>query len=63
MGNYEDLGATLDQVTGTVVDWIWSVPLFLLLLGCGLVFAQRVYLHYGHRGLAAPVRIYLQDHQ
>jgi len=39
MGNYQDLGATLDAVTGTVVDWVWSIPLFLLLLGCGLIFS------------------------
>lgn len=39
MENYQDLGATLDQITGTIVNWIWSVPLFLLLLGCGLIFS------------------------
>ncbi len=28
-----------DQVTDTMQGWVWSLPLFLLLLGCGLVFS------------------------
>ena len=33
-----DLAAVLEQVTGAMYDWVWSTPLFLLLLGCGLIF-------------------------
>ncbi len=29
----------LEQVTGTMAGWVWSIPLFFLLLGCGLVFS------------------------
>ena len=39
MGNYQDVFATMDQVTDTVAGWVWSGPLFLLLLGCGLIFS------------------------
>jgi AGCS family alanine or glycine:cation symporter len=39
MGDYQDLGAAMDQLTDTVAGWVWSVPLFLLLLGCGLIFS------------------------
>ena len=35
----QELSATLDTFTDTMAGWIWSVPLFLLLLGCGLVFS------------------------
>lgn len=39
MGSYQDLSATLDQFTETAGEFIWSMPLFLLLLGCGLIFS------------------------
>jgi len=29
----------LEQVAGTMVGWVWSIPLFFLLLGCGLIFS------------------------
>lgn len=29
----------LVQITQQFVDWVWSVPLFFLLLGCGLLFS------------------------
>ena len=29
----------LAQITEQLVNWVWSTPLFLLLLGCGLVFS------------------------
>ena len=29
----------LEWLSATMVDWVWSVPLFFLLLGCGLVFS------------------------
>ena len=29
----------LEQLSATFVAWVWSVPLFFLLLGCGLVFS------------------------
>ena len=29
----------LDQVTDAMASWVWSVPLFLILLGCGLIFS------------------------
>ena len=29
----------LDQITEEFVSWIWATPLFLLLLGCGLIFS------------------------
>ncbi len=34
-----DFAALLEQVTGTMNDWVWATPLFLLLLGCGLLFS------------------------
>lgn len=30
---------SLEQLSATMVNWVWSVPLFFLLLGCGLVFS------------------------
>ena len=35
----QELSATLDTLTDSLASWIWSVPLFLLVLGCGLVFS------------------------
>jgi AGCS family alanine or glycine:cation symporter len=29
----------LEDVTSKMADWVWAVPLFLLLLGCGLLFS------------------------
>ena len=29
----------IDQVVSNFGNWVWSVPLFLLLLGCGLIFS------------------------
>ena len=29
----------LEKIASTFVDWVWSVPLFLMLLGCGLIFS------------------------
>ncbi|MGD2111226.1 MAG: amino acid carrier protein [Phycisphaerae bacterium] len=29
----------LQQITGAMSGWVWSIPLFFLLLGCGLVFS------------------------
>ena len=29
----------LEAISATMVDWVWSVPLFFLLLGSGLVFS------------------------
>ncbi|MHC4236008.1 MAG: alanine/glycine:cation symporter family protein, partial [Planctomycetota bacterium] len=29
----------LGQLTSAMANWVWSVPLFLLLLGCGLIFS------------------------
>lgn len=29
----------LDQITDTMASWVWSVPLFFILLGCGLIFS------------------------
>ncbi len=29
----------LEQITDTMAGWVWSVPLFFLLLGCGLLFS------------------------
>ncbi|UCC30800.1 MAG: alanine:cation symporter family protein [Phycisphaerales bacterium] len=29
----------LEQLTSAMANWVWSVPLFFLLLGCGLVFS------------------------
>jgi AGCS family alanine or glycine:cation symporter len=29
----------LDDIATTMVNWVWSMPLFFLLLGCGLVFS------------------------
>ena len=29
----------LEQLSGDMVAWVWSVPLFFLLLGCGLIFS------------------------
>jgi len=37
--SYDELSALLDSVTDTVATNIWSLPLFLLLLGCGLIFS------------------------
>ncbi|MFQ5806178.1 MAG: alanine/glycine:cation symporter family protein [Phycisphaerae bacterium] len=30
---------SLEELAGQFVNWIWAVPLFLLLLGCGLIFS------------------------
>ncbi len=37
--DYHQLSSRLDQITAAAGDFIWSLPLFLLLLGCGLVFS------------------------
>jgi AGCS family alanine or glycine:cation symporter len=37
--DYHQLSSRLDQVTAAAGDFIWSLPLFLLLLGCGLIFS------------------------
>jgi AGCS family alanine or glycine:cation symporter len=37
--SYEQFSTTLEQVTDAMASWIWSLPLFLLLLGCGLIFS------------------------
>jgi len=37
--NYEQLSSVLDRTTEALAGWIWSLPLFLLLLGCGLLFS------------------------
>ncbi len=37
--DYHQLSSRLDQITAAAADFIWSLPLFLLLLGCGLVFS------------------------
>lgn len=29
----------LEDLTSTNAEWVWSLPLFLLLLGCGLLFS------------------------
>ena len=29
----------LEEVSSTMAGWVWSVPLFFLLLGCGLIFS------------------------
>lgn len=39
MGDDQQLSATLDAITKTMADTMWSLPLFLLLLGCGLIFS------------------------
>jgi len=31
--------SNLDEITDTMQSWVWSIPLFLLLLGCGLLFS------------------------
>ena len=31
--------AVLEKVTSTMNEWVWATPLFLLLLGCGLIFS------------------------
>lgn len=36
--DYDQLSQTLDTATAALAGWIWSLPLFLLLLGCGLIF-------------------------
>ena len=36
--DYQQLSETLDAITEALADWIWSDPLFWLLLGCGLLF-------------------------
>jgi alanine or glycine:cation symporter, AGCS family len=30
---------TLEQFASKFVDWVWSIPLFFMLLGCGLLFS------------------------
>ena len=39
--NNDQFTQALDNVTGTMVGLVWSVPLFLLLLGCGCVLVRR----------------------
>ena len=39
MGSYPEFSATLDRVTDAMQSWVWNTPLFLLLLGCGLIFS------------------------
>ncbi len=34
-----EFSAVLEQITSTMFNWVWSTPLFLLLLGCGLAFS------------------------
>ena len=29
----------LNEITQLMADWVWSIPLFFLLLGCGLIFS------------------------
>ncbi|MHC4697473.1 MAG: alanine:cation symporter family protein, partial [Planctomycetota bacterium] len=29
----------LEQLTASMVNWVWATPLFFLLLGCGFVFS------------------------
>ena len=29
----------LEELSANMVSWVWSIPLFFLLLGCGLVFS------------------------
>ncbi len=35
----QQVSALLENATATAVSWVWSLPLFLLLLGCGLIFS------------------------
>ena len=37
--NYEQFSETLEQITDGMASWVWSLPLFFLLLGCGLIFS------------------------
>ncbi len=30
---------SLEEAASSLVNWVWSLPLFLLLLGCGLLFS------------------------
>ena len=52
--DYQQLSATLDTATDALASTIWSLPLFLLLLGCGLIFTvvtlfiQRRILAHGY---------------
>ena len=39
MDTQGSLGEMLDAVTQTMADTVWSLPLFFLLLGCGLLFS------------------------
>ncbi len=32
-------GSNLEEFTSSFAGWIWAIPLFLLLLGCGLIFS------------------------
>ena len=29
----------LEELSAAMVNWVWSTPLFFLLLGCGLLFS------------------------
>ena len=29
----------LEELATSMVDWVWSTPLFFMLLGCGLIFS------------------------